>query len=329
LKNGESIDYSKFHTSAHNLYFLTNHSEKNKIIPILKHLESFEYFCNSVKNFLGGVPNGFDKINNIIIPVLTDVERNGIYTISEEYEYSQYNIYTSTGRPSNRFGGINYAAMNKGDGSRDRFVSRFKKDGKMLLIDYSAFHPRIICNIIDFHIPIDKDIYEYLGELYFNQSTPLTEYQMSDSKKMTFRQLYGGIEDCFSHIKYFNRLKDYIESQWDFFNKNDYVFTPFFNRKITRNHIVDPQPHKLFNYILQASESEISLSILQKINSYLSNKKTKAVLYTYDSVLYDFNKDDGAYTLKDLINLHKDDRFPIKCYVGDSYGSVEFQKQLK
>ena len=33
--------------------------------------------------------------------------------------YSEYNLFTSTGRPSNRFGGINFAALNKKDGSRE------------------------------------------------------------------------------------------------------------------------------------------------------------------------------------------------------------------
>ncbi len=48
----------------------------------------------------------------------------GIFTESG-IEWTEYHPYTLTSRPSNNFGGINYAALNKDDGSRDRFVSRF------------------------------------------------------------------------------------------------------------------------------------------------------------------------------------------------------------
>src|SRR3972149_1850904 len=90
--------------------------------------------------------------------------------------YSQYNFYTSTGRPSNHFDNVNYAALNKENGVRKCFVSRHGKDGTMILIDYSAFHPRIISNIVNFPMGINEDIYKYLGEMYFHRN--ITEYDM-------------------------------------------------------------------------------------------------------------------------------------------------------
>ena len=50
-------------------------------------------------------------------------------------EWTQYHPFTTTSRPSNNFGGVNYAALNKDDGSRDRFVSRFE-GGKLVQFDY-------------------------------------------------------------------------------------------------------------------------------------------------------------------------------------------------
>jgi hypothetical protein len=88
----------------------------------------------------------------LIIEALSETEQNGIFVDREkfikhfeaspdkdDFVYSQYNIYTSTGRPSNRFGGINYSALNKEDGSRECFVSRFGTEGTMVLIDYTLF----------------------------------------------------------------------------------------------------------------------------------------------------------------------------------------------
>jgi hypothetical protein len=58
------------------------------------------------------------------------------------------------------------------------------------------------------------------------------------------------------------------------------------------------------------------------VNEYLRNKKTKAVLYTYDSLLFDFHKDDGSEVLEEIMNLMMVDKFPIKTYAGESYGSM-------
>ena len=45
--------------------------------------------------------------NDDILNNLSYLEGNGIQT-TEGMVYSEYNIFTSTGRPSNRFGGTNF-----------------------------------------------------------------------------------------------------------------------------------------------------------------------------------------------------------------------------
>jgi hypothetical protein len=101
------------------------------------------------------------------------------------------------------------------------------------------------------------------------------------------------------------------------------VETPIFKRKITEHHIKEPNPNKLFNYILQATETEIAIPVIRELNKFLRKRKTKAVLYTYDSVLFDFCRFDEKDTLSGIVNImRKDNRFPIKLYVGDSYASL-------
>jgi hypothetical protein len=191
----------------------------------------------------------------------------------------------------------------------------------MVLIDYSAFHPRIISNIVNFPLDINEDIYKYLGEMYFHRK--VTEYDMEEIKSITMRQLYGGVDEKYENIKYFGSLKEFINNNWELFKKNGYVLTPIFKRKITNQHLKDANPSKLFNYILQATETEIALSAVQIVNKYLKDKKTKAVLYTYDSLLFDFHKDDGSKVLGDIMNIMMmNNRFPIKVYKGESYDSV-------
>lgn len=309
------------------------------VIPITKHVEFFLEMVRSHEPMIKKhkINESYNKINSIIIETLVDLESNGICVNpllfskcfssktykkdGKDFVYSQYNIYTSTGRPSNRFGGINYAALNKENGCRKCFVSRWP-NGKLLLIDYASFHPRIICNLINYDLSTDIDIYQYLGEMYFNKKC-LNKLDLDDSKTLTFRQLYGGVEKKYEHIKYFSRLKGYIEENWEFFMKNGYAETPVFGRKITKNHLQDPNPNKLFNYLLQAAETEIVIPVISKLNNYLRKKKTKPVLYTYDSVLFDFCKEDGKETLKEIISIMKmNEKFPVKIYIGNNYDEM-------
>lgn len=342
LEKNDIIDPFEFETAAHNLVKRNSHSHTkvNKAIPLLKHMEAFDDMCEDVIKMIKkfSVDSSFLHVNNKIISTLRNLEFNGIYVDGELFDkhfqtspnkygmvFSQYNVYTSTGRPSNRFGGINYAALNHSDGSRKCFVSRHRNDGKMVMVDYTAFHPRIICLLTDYKIPIETDIYEYLAKLYF-QKKEVDETDISNAKQLTFRQLYGGVEDKYSHIKYLANLKSFIDSKWEFFQKNGYVETPLFKRKITSYHIQDPSPTKLFNYILQASEGEIAIPRIQLVQDHLLSKKakTKAILYTYDSVLYDFHKDDGLQTLNEIREIMSiNGAFPMKTYIGSSYQDIK------
>lgn len=338
LMHGKTIDKESLQTNAHKFVYRGKRTcgDLNKTIPYLKHKEMFEKMCEIVEgvdtNLLDG---GFLKENSTILETLTELESNGIYVnepcFKQHFEagvqpnglvYSQYNIYTSTGRPSNHFENVNYAALNKENGARKCFTSRYGEDGMVVLIDYSAFHPRIICNLVNFDIPITEDIYKYLGEMYFNRH--ITDYDLDEIKSITMRQLYGGVEEKYEHIKYFKNLNEFIGKYWKQFSEDGYIWTPIFHRLITTDHLKDANPNKLFNYILQATETEVSMTAVNAVNGYLKDKKTKAVLYTYDSLLFDFHKEDGQETLSTIMRLMQmGERFPIKVYVGDSYDSVK------
>ena len=84
--------------------------------------------------------------------------------------------------------------------------------------------------------------------------------------------------------------------------------------------MTDMNPSKLFNYFLQALETEYSITVIQEINDILQGYDSKIILYTYDSFLFDFNINDG----KDLLMLLRkrisdDDRYPVKIHAGKTY----------
>jgi len=340
LDNNEILDFSDFETSAHKLVKRNSvgSGRINRSIPLLKHKESFDNMCTDIEKMVGifKIDEPYTKFNDTIIKTLGKIEKNGIYVDSSLFYnyfksspnkdglvFSKYNVYTSTGRPSNTFNGINYAALNTTDGSRSCFVSRYGNDGRMIVIDYTTFHPRIICNLVNYHLSIETDIYEYLAKLYF-QKKEVDETDIKNAKQLTFKQLYGGVENKYSHIKYLSNLKIFINEQWESFQKNGYIETPIFKRKITDKHIQDPNPTKLFNYILQAIEGEIAIPQLQLVMDYLQNHKSKCILYTYDSILIDFHKDDGLQTLNNIRQIMScNGMFPMKTYIGSSYHDLQ------
>ena len=78
--------------------------------------------------------------------------------------YSEYNPYTATGHASNRFGGLNFAALNKKMGSRKQFISRFGKDGMLVEMDYDAYHLRLIGVVMSYEFP-EGSVHEHMARI--------------------------------------------------------------------------------------------------------------------------------------------------------------------
>jgi len=340
METGEIIEQDEYDTAAH-LFFknkYTTHIESNKIIPSNNHISRFVDMCEDMEPHIKKTyEDSYFELNGSIIETLQQIESNGLQVNLEEFEkhfpdkkhlvvnnkvYTEYNIFTSTGRPSNRFGGINYSALNKENECRKSFVSRFGNDGLLVMLDYSAYHPHIIGKLIKYNFPERVNIYEYLARYYFKTEDP-SEDQVKRSKTLTFQQLYGTISPEYVKIPYFTKILEYINHRWEFFNDFNYIETPIFKRPITSNHLKDATPNKLFNYILQASETEYSIKSLMDVNRYLADKQTKPILYTYDSVLYDVYKPEGKEIIKTITELMENQGFPTKCYFGTNYHEMK------
>lgn len=331
-----NIDTFKSEYERNNRHIFYKNPNYNSVIPIVKHLEFFEnivtYYSKYVDDFKKY--ESYKNLNGIITETLTDVEHNGLHVNEcifsssfpdksdipvDGFVYTEYNMFTSTGRPSNRCNGVNYAALNKENGCRASFDSRFGKDGMLITMDYSAYHPHIIANLINFKLNLNDNIYDYLGRYYFNIDRECSGDEIKKSKNLTFVNLYGGIRKEFEYIPYFQKTAEYIKHRWEYFNDNGYIETPIFKRRITKKHMMDDSPNKLFNYILQAAETEFSIKNINMVNRYLMGKKSKVVLYTYDSILLDACKDDGIDTLRQVKEIMIDNQFPVKCYAGRNY----------
>jgi hypothetical protein len=94
-------------------------------------------------------------------------------------------------------------------------------------------------------------------------------------------------------------------------------------RPLYKNCLHDMNPNKLFNYLLQASETEYNLSMINNVNDLLCEYNSELVLYTYDSLLFDFDLRDGKDLMVKLQDvMSQSGRFPVKTKAGVNYHAM-------
>jgi hypothetical protein len=291
-----------------------------KIAPLMKW---GEYLTSFVNSFELPTPNS-SWMNNDVIPILSDIERYGVRVDGEKFLdrypqatkhlsnntlYTEYNPYTITSRPSNRFGGINFSALNKKDGTREVFIP--KPNHIFLQMDYDAYHPRIIGKIVHYPLPTTS-VHQWLADQY---GVPYDE-----SKGITFQLLYGGIPEEFDSIPYYKKVREYIEKLWENASQRGYTNTLY--RNIPLSSIEDVNPQKLFNYLLQATETELNIRTMKRVLEFIEQTDIELTLYTYDSFLFSFPLDAPKEHAKKLKELIEEGGFPIKASWGTDYGKL-------
>ena len=300
-------------------------------VPIMVWMEYAHKLLGYVRDqYKKEQPSGFEFINNTVIPTLTTIERSGLHinptTFAEHFAedsrkyvrhnmfYSEYNPYTSTGRPSNRYGGVNFAALNKHDGSRTAFDSRYGDDGILLQLDYEAFHPRLIANQLNYQLPTSS-VHQYLAEQYYNTKN-ITEDQYEAAKQRTFALMYGTSDDD-GNVEFFYKVKKYTKQLWEEYQKNGYIIGNSGKKIIVEN----PSPNKVFNYMVQWTETEQAMTRISSVCEFLRGKLTKPILYTYDALLLDVHRSEAAIIPR-IRYLLENETYPTRMYKGKNYNEL-------
>ena len=315
-------------TQAHTWYYRKFPQTKvNKMIPIGKHLERCNNKYNEIIGYTSRKTNEY--VDNILLPTLYKLEQNGLkfndkfdnyftlknkkYSIKDDHIYGWYNPFTTTGRPVNNFNGINFVGLKHDNGERDSF----EPDNDLFIeMDYDGYHPRLIGDIVGFLF--EDNVHNTLAQIYF-KSKEITPQQYKESKTLTFRQIYGGIDKANLHHPFFRKTQDFINIIWEEFNKKGYIDVGSYRIKKDDHPKIHSQ--KLFNYYIQATETETNIRKIKDIQDYLEDKKTKLVLYIYDAFIFDFAKEDGKQTLIDIENMLSE-KFPVKLKTGEHYGAL-------
>lgn len=230
------------------------------------------------------------------------------------FAYTKYNPYTITGRPSNRHLGVNWAAMNKSDGSRANVVSRFK-GGTLLQFDYESYHIRIIGKMVGYRFPEGETAHEHLAK-YYGVST-------EESKALSFKYLYGGLDEFAKGIPFFQKVDEYIQSVYQKFVISGRLTTPLYKREIPFQRIEGATEQKVFNYLLQALETEINYKKIEEVLNWCDGRRSKMILYTYDAFLIDVHPQDRDSLLKELTFILERGGFPVRAYEGSNYDNLE------
>ena len=256
----------------------------NQLVPITKHYEVFEQVYDDLEHRVNTAVNPF--YNDRAALVFNAIERNGIkidknefekhfHPVEDEYVYTAYNYKTLTTRPSNKFGGVNYAALSHKDGSRKSFIPR---NNRFVEFDIGAYHPTLAAMLVDYEFG-DKDIHKSFAEMY--------KVDYAKAKELTFKQLYGGVFDNYKDLPFFKATSEYIRTNWETFQTEGVITCPISHYEYKNDVLEDMNPQKLFNYILQNMETSLNIEILFRIFTLLKGMNTKLVLYTYDSFLLD------------------------------------------
>ena len=298
----------------------------NTLIPISKHYERCECMFEMVKDYVGKESN--TEWQDKYTEVYKWVEEQGILvdeklfdkyfetpwkarSVRDSRVYSSYNLYNITSRPTNAFNSINFLAFNKENGSRTAFIPQ---NDAFVEFDFDGYHIRLIANAMYTDIPQDQSIHEYLGRQYFNKEE-LTPEEYQEAKKITFRQMYNGVEEEYMHIEFFEDVYHTVRAMWTAYKNNGFLELPN-GRKLTQE---NANPQKLFNYYIQCLETVNNVKKLSKLKDYLKDKQSKVLLVVYDSILIDYAASDGKGTLSHIKDILEEDGYKVKAKKGDNY----------
>jgi len=328
--DNNNLDYTPIRSRTYDKYghlpFCTS------LVPISKIYEQEE---KNFKEIREKIPTEVNKFYNDIFPkVFKSIEEQGLrihpdyfdkhfkyhekeWFIRGETVYTKYNLYNLTTRPTNSFNGVNFAALNKNDGSRTAFIP---KNDMFFEFDYDAYHVRILANLIGFDLDRES-VHNQLGKMYFNKEE-LTDEEYAKSKELTFKQLYGGVFKEYKEIPFFKAMNEYVEKLWELFNATEKLELVG-GKILTKEQIQNPTPNKVLNYMIQSAETHNNVISVRKVIDYLDNKQSKVILYTYDSFLVDYSSVDGKEVLKEIKRLLENNKYVVKVAYGNNYNSLK------
>ena len=233
--------------------------------------------------------------------------KDPVFNTNNNSVLTSYNLYNATSRPTNAFNSVNFAAIPKSEQHRKCFKPT---NDYFVELDFDGYHLRLLCEQINFELTSDS-AHKQLAKHYFG-TQDITEEQYLEAKQINFQAIYGKIPKEHRNLEIFKKISNFIKELWRVYEEDGEVLEPISGKPFGKE-LKDMHPAKLMNYVMQSLETSRNILILKEVLRYLQNKKTDVVLYTYDSFLFDFSKEDGIETLDDIKEiLEEGGKYPIK-----------------
>ena len=326
MNNFDRLEYNYDNSTINHLYSKHNETRNiNQWVPISKLFERSEKVYDQIKEAIKlEIPEGFDFYNKTATSVFYLLEqaglgiyyeafnelfkpRNKLFNIYDNTVLTSYNLYNVTSRPTNAFNSVNFAAIPKSEQHRKCFRP---KNDYFVEFDFDGYHLRLLCEQINYELT-DESAHKQLAKLYFEKDN-ITDEEYNEAKQINFHAIYGKIPEKWAFLEIFEKIDSYIKDLWTRYQDEGKILAPISKKPFT-GRLKDMNPQKLMNYVMQSLETSRNIIILKEVLRYLKEKKTKVVLYTYDALLFDFSKEDGKDTLKDIKKiLESDGKYPVK-----------------
>lgn len=327
----------------------TQNMPVNCIIPIVKLIE----YCDAIKDvFISNIYNKANEIintdafryyNNLYINDIYNIEKNPItinYAAHTQYYddkykklvpfikrdnriYSNYEPYTTTGRPSNSNNGFNFNSITESGEESQSFIC---DNDYILALDYNAYQIRLTAFLIDEYISPTTDAYKWFASLYFKKDIDyVTDSEREYAKRNTLTMLYGGVDKNYTNIPFFKKT---LQLQYRLYNKyktTGYIETFVFGRKIYSDFFDNDSMYagKLYSYYMQSFETERNILVMNDIiNLNKQYPKNKLIMYKFDCFYLDIDKSTPIEYFKQLKQIVEKDGFPCKIRKGKTFATL-------
>ncbi len=223
--------------------------------------------------------------------------KHTLFNVEGEYlhQYHTLNRY----RPSNSFNNINLYALNKHTDVRKCIIP---ENDVLINLDYKACHISLLFNLLK--TELRGDVYELLSEELYG-----TRNRREDIKSIIFKIF-------FSEDLYFSEKSGYFEDILNFKKKliseidSNSVYLPIVNEEVDFL-------TKVSDYF-QLYETLNNVSKMKEVLSYIKGYKTKLIMYTYDSFLFDFDKSE-LFLVKGIKDILEEMNLKVSLSVGYNY----------
>ena len=118
---------------------------------------------------------------------------------------------------------------------------------------------------------------------------------------------------------FFKKVNTYIDKKWQEYKSGNFITSDIYNKEIYRENLFDMNKNKVFNYLILLMETENNMKVLSELIPKLKGYKSKLILYSYDSFLFDFSISDGLEFIGMIKKtLEQGGTYPVKIAKGSN-----------